>query len=262
MLTFCVKIDSPADMNDTVIEMNDGSILRRRLPQSQDSAEHHECYVSVPNMAVELNDVVFRRRRLPWTEVFAEGVEEKYIAPRTDSMSAEQNNRTFRRPNPSWRVVSTEQDMNSSGIKGVSTVSEPCDHLCLRRSLPPNRAGTEGGVSVYKHIALVRQTNFPPSETAGGRNDDYIRLPSESNQSVCARPVTGSLCSRQVYGLHSVDCFESGTLLPNCNYQQTVVYVAPDYCCSDHKWYIEIYIIRSSITVILIVWYCVGVFRL
>ena len=74
--------------------------------------------------------------------------------------------------------------------------------------------------------------------------------------------MTGSLCSGHVYGLHSLDCFESGTLLPNCNYQQTVAYVAPDYCCSDHKWFIGIYIIRSSITVILIVWYCVGVFRL
>ena len=84
----CVEIDSPADMNDTVIEMNDGSIFRRRLLQRQDSAEHHECYFSVHNMAVYLNDVVFHRRRLPRTEVFAEGVEEKYIAPWTDSMSA------------------------------------------------------------------------------------------------------------------------------------------------------------------------------
>ena len=50
----CAEIDSPADMNDAVIEMNDGPILRRRLPR---------------------------------TEVFAEGVEEKYIAPCTDSMS-------------------------------------------------------------------------------------------------------------------------------------------------------------------------------
>ena len=74
--------------------------------------------------------------------------------------------------------------------------------------------------------------------------------------------MTGSLCSGQVYGLHSLDCFESGTLLPNCDYQQTVVYVALDYCYSDQNWFIEIYIIRSSIEVILIVWYCVGVFKL
>ena len=42
----CVEIDSPADMNDAVIEIDDEPILRRRLPH---------------------------------TEVFAEGVEEKYI---------------------------------------------------------------------------------------------------------------------------------------------------------------------------------------
>ena len=109
---------------------------------------------------------------------------------------------------------------------------------------------------------LFRRTSFPPNETAGGRNDDYIWLTSESNQSLCARPVTGSLCSGQVYGLHSLYCLESGTLLPNRNYQQVVAYIAPDYCCSHHKWCIEGYTVRSSITVILIVWYCVGVFRL
>ena len=249
-------------MNCTAVELNDVTILRQRLRQRHDSAEHHECYISVSNTAVKLNDVVFRQRRLPRTEVFAEGVEEKCIVPRTDSVSAEQNNLTFRQPKPPRRVISTEQDMNCSGIKGDSSVSEPCDHLCRRRSLPPNRAITEAGGSVHKHITLVRRTNFPPNETAGGRNDNYIGLTSESNQSACARPVTGSLCSGQVYGLHSLDCLESGTLLPNCNYRQTVVYIAPDYCCSDHKWYIESYTVRSSITVILIVWYCIGVFRL
>ena len=52
----CVEIDIPADMNCTVIEMNDVTILRRRLPQRQNLAEHHEFYVSVPNMTVEHND--------------------------------------------------------------------------------------------------------------------------------------------------------------------------------------------------------------
>ena len=37
---------------------------------------------------------------------------------------------------------------------------------------------------------IFRRTNFPPNEPPGGRNDDYIWLTSESNQSVCARPVT------------------------------------------------------------------------
>ena len=258
----CVEVVIPADMNCTKVELNDMTILLRRLPRRQDSAEHDECYISVSNAAAAFNDAVFRRRRLPRTEVFAESVEEKYIAPRTDSVSAEQNNLTFCRPKPPRRDVSTEQDMNCSGIKGDSTVSELCDHLCRRRSLPPNRAITGAGGSVHKHMTLVRRTNFPPKETAGVRNDDYIRLTSESNQSVCGRPVTGSLCSGQVYGLHSLDCLDSGTLLPKCNYQQTVIYIAPDYCCSDHKWYIESYTVRSSITVILIVWYCIGVFRL
>ena len=143
----CVEIDIPADMNCTAVELNDMTILRRRLPQRQDSAEHHECYISVSNTAVEFNDVVFHRRRLPRTGVFAEGVEEKCIAPRTDSVSAEQNNLTFRRPKPSRRVVSTEQDMNCSGIKGDSTVSKPCYHLCAcgvcRRTEPLRRPAVQ-----------------------------------------------------------------------------------------------------------------------
>ena len=47
------------------------------------------------NTAVELDDVVVRRQRLPRREVFAEGVEEKCIVPRTDSVPAKQNNLTF-----------------------------------------------------------------------------------------------------------------------------------------------------------------------
>ena len=35
----CVEIDIPADMNCTAVELNDVAILRRRLPQGQDSAE-------------------------------------------------------------------------------------------------------------------------------------------------------------------------------------------------------------------------------
>ena len=86
--------------------------------------------------------------------MFAEGVEEKCNAPRTDYVSAEWNNLSF--------------------------------HLCRRRSLPLNRAVSEAGGSVHRHIGLAHRTNFPPNETAGGRNDDYIGLTSESNQSVCA----------------------------------------------------------------------------
>ena len=49
MMTFsaaCVEIDIPADMNCTAIELNDVTILQRRLPQMQDSVEHNECYIS------------------------------------------------------------------------------------------------------------------------------------------------------------------------------------------------------------------------
>ena len=79
---------------------------------------------------------------------------------------------------------------------------------------------------------------------------------------MCARAVTGSLYSGQVYGLHSLNCLGSGTLLPDCNYQPTVVYIALNYFCSDHYWHIASCTVGSSITVILIVWYCIGVFSL
>ena len=64
-----VEVDIPADMNCTVVELSDLTILRRRLPQGEDSAEHRECCISIPNTAVEFNDVVFRQWRLPRTEV-------------------------------------------------------------------------------------------------------------------------------------------------------------------------------------------------
>ena len=44
--------------------------------------------------------------------MFAECVEEKCSSLTTDSVSAEQNNLTFRQPKSPWRDVSTEQDMN------------------------------------------------------------------------------------------------------------------------------------------------------
>ena len=42
----CVEIDIPANMNCAEIELNDVTILRRRLPQRQDLAEHIDCYIS------------------------------------------------------------------------------------------------------------------------------------------------------------------------------------------------------------------------
>ena len=122
-----IEIDSLADINDAVIVRDDEPILRRRLPR---------------------------------TEVFAEGVEQKCMAPCTDSSSTIQNSQIFRRANPWRRVVSTEKDMHGSTVKRVFTVAEPSDLLRRRRSWPPNRGGTEGGASVRAHIRLVCQTNF------------------------------------------------------------------------------------------------------
>ena len=112
-------------------------------------------------------------------------MEEKCVVPRTDPESSEQEDRTFFRPKPPWRVAFTEQDMNCSDIRGNSAVSELCDHLCRRRNLPPNRSRTDSGGLINKHRTFFRQTEFPPNESAGGRDDDYIRLTSERNQSVC-----------------------------------------------------------------------------
>ena len=213
----CVEVDIPADMDCTVVELSDVTILRRRSPQGQDSAEHQEGCISISNTAVEFNDVVFRRLRLPQTEVFAEGMEEKCIVPRTDTVSSEQEDRTFCRPKPPWRVAFTGQDMNYSDIRGDPAVSEPCDRLYRRRSLSPNRARTEVGGLIHKQIMLFRRTNFPPNrvrrsgsnsvyrygkffrrpdptpvEYAAGRNGGYIRSNTGTVPSVCNEPVTGS----------------------------------------------------------------------
>ena len=93
-------------MNCTVVELSDVTILRRRLPQGQDSAEHQECCISISNTAVDFNDVVFRRLRLPRTEVFAECMEEKCIVPRTNTVSSEQEDRTFCRSQPRGGLLS------------------------------------------------------------------------------------------------------------------------------------------------------------
>ena len=52
----CVEVDIPADMDCTVVELRDVTILRRRSPQGQDSAEHQEYCIIVSNTAVEFNE--------------------------------------------------------------------------------------------------------------------------------------------------------------------------------------------------------------
>ena len=123
------------------------------------------------------------------------------MAPCTDYKSTIQNSLIFHWANPWRRVVSTEQDMHGSTVKGVFTVSEPCDLLRRRRSLLANRAGTEGGASVYAHITLVRRMNFPPNENAGGRNDDDIWLQSESDHSCRRRSLPPNTAVTKVGGL-------------------------------------------------------------
>ena len=71
----CVEVDIPADMDCTVVEMSDVTILRRRSPQGQDSAELQERCIGISKTAVEFNDGVFRLLRLPRTELF--------VVPRT-----------------------------------------------------------------------------------------------------------------------------------------------------------------------------------
>ena len=153
-------------------------------------------------------------------------------------MSAEQNNLTFRRPKPLRRIVCTEQDMNGVIIKGDSTASEPCNHSCRRRSLPPITAVMEVGGLVHKHLTLFRRTKFPlnrvvaevsssiykyrkffrrpdptPVVCAAGRNGGFIRSNIGTVPSVCNEPVTGSQALGSSHRLGR--CGLSWTALPS-----------------------------------------------
>ena len=82
------------------------TILRRRSPQGQDSAEHQEGCIGNSNTAVEFKDGAFRRLRLPRTELFAEGMEEKCVVFRLNKVRRNGSNsvyrygKFFRRPDP------------------------------------------------------------------------------------------------------------------------------------------------------------------
>ena len=82
--------------------------------------------------------------------------------------------------------------VSANYINGDSTASEPYDHLCRRRSLPPNRAVAEVGGSVYKHRKFFRRPDPMPVVFAAGRNGGYIRSNIRTVPSVCNEPVTGS----------------------------------------------------------------------
>ena len=99
--------------------------------------------------AVEIYDVTFRRLRLRWKNNSAEH-DKNYskVSAIEYSMASELNDPTFRRPR------------------------------FPRRNVPDLRVKNDIDNKVFRH------TSFPPNEPAGGRNDDYIWLKSESNQSV------------------------------------------------------------------------------
>ena len=109
---------------------------------------------------------------------------------------------------------------------------------------------------------IVRCTNLPPNEFSAGRNGDYIWLSSGTGLSVCAIPVTRSLCFGHPRGLLSLHCLESVPRTQSCHCQTTIVRVTPDIFYSHHAGCIERSVIRSSIIVVLLIWYCSGVFRI
>ena len=109
---------------------------------------------------------------------------------------------------------------------------------------------------------IFHRTNLPPNEFSARRNGDYIWLNSGTGLSVCAIAVTGSLRFGHPRGLLSLHCFESVPRTQNCHCQTTVIRIMPDICYSRHAWCIERYVIRSSIIVVLLIWYCSGVFRI
>ena len=193
--------------------------------------------LNVDGMAAEVYDVTFRWLRLPRKNISAEH-------------------------NKNYCEVSTKQEEFDDSLNVDCAAVELNDPTFRRPRLPRRNAPDVRDEKNDIDDRVFHRTSLPLNEPPGGRNDDYIWLTSESNQSVCARPVTGSLCSGQPHGLLSFYFLESVTLTPNCHCQQIAVCITPDSCCSHHTWCIEVYAIRSSITVILRVWYCVGVLRL
>ena len=103
-------------------------------------------------------------------------------------------------------------------------------------------------------------TSFPPGKLSARRDGDYIVLDLWTGLSVCARSVTGSLLFRYPHGL-ICRCF-GATIVPQDRHcRTTVVRNTPGTCYSRRTRRIEGYLFRSSVIVILIIWYYFGVFR-
>ena len=182
----CLEVDIPANMDCAVMELSDVTILRRRSQQAQDLAEHQEGCIGISNTAVEFKDGAFRRLRLPRTKLFAEGMEEKCVVPRTDTVSSEQEDRTFFRPKPPRRVAFTEQDMNCNDIRGNSAMSEPCDHLCRRRNLPRNMSRMDSGGLIHTECFSAERT-FRRTKFGGMAVTQYIAMESFSTNQIRRR---------------------------------------------------------------------------
>ena len=158
---------------------------------------------------------------------------------------------------------SSGRDGNYGSPRTDSAVIELNDLIFRQPRLPPEDFATAWDIAVADLDDMIfRCTSFPPNELSSGRDGDYIWLRSGSDLSVCARPVTGSLCFGHPHGLLFLHCLESVTLTQNCHCQTTAIRITSDICYSHHTWCIEGYAIRSSINVILTVWYCVGVLRI
>ena len=118
---------------------------------------------------------------------------------------------------------------------------------------------------------ICRRTNCPPDELSAGRDGDYIWLDLWTDLAVCARSVTGSLRFGHPHGL-VYSCFCSTVLSirylecvdvsQDRHCRTTVVRITPDICYPRRIWCNEEYVVRSSIIVVLIIWYCFGVFRI
>ena len=152
------------------------------------------------------NDMILRR--------LAE-CDENYISPDLDSAAVKLYDVTFRWLGLPWKNISAEHDTSNDSVSAgrdkidrslnVDCTVVELDDLTFRRLRLPQRNVPD--VRDEKNDIddrVFRHTSFPTNEPHGGRNDDYIWLTSESNQSVCVRPVTGSLCSRQPHRLLSL----------------------------------------------------------
>ena len=107
---------------------------------------------------------------------------------------------------------------------------------------------------------IFRRTSFLLDELSAGRDGDYVWLDLWTDLAV-----TGSLRFGHPHGLAyicfcltclSLRCLESVDVSQDRHCRTTVVRIMPDICCPRRTWCIEEYVARSSIIVVMIIWYC------